>query len=100
MKQNKIIELQLTSVCHHHVGIYTPSPCADNSDNVAWSHHTVQLNRLDFADLPFWLGGMQRHTLILLSRQGTQAVVTCFRGAFLGLSGSGDMLDTMFLRRH
>lgn len=37
---------------------------------------------------------MQQHTLILLSRQGTQAVVTCFRGAFLGFSGSGsgDML--------
>ena len=30
-----------------------------------------------------------RHTLILLSRQGTQAVVTCLRPAFLGFSGSG-----------
>jgi hypothetical protein len=31
------------------------------------------------------------HTLILLSRHGTQAVVTCLRGAFFGRSGSGDM---------
>lgn len=33
------------------------------------------------------------HTLILLSRQGTQAVVTCLRGAFFGFSGSGDMAE-------
>lgn len=32
------------------------------------------------------------HTLILLSRHGTQAVVTCLRGAFFGRSGSGDMV--------
>lgn len=31
------------------------------------------------------------HTRILLSRQGTHAVVTCLRGAFFGFSGSGDM---------
>jgi hypothetical protein len=35
----------------------------------------------------------QAHTLILLSRQGTQAVVTCLRGAFFVLSGSGDMIS-------
>lgn len=67
---------------------------------MAWSRHTAQLNRLDFADLSSWLGRIRRHTLILLSRHGTQAVVTCFRGAFLGLSGSGDMVDTMFSRSH
>lgn len=32
------------------------------------------------------------HTLILLSRHGTQAVVTCLRGAFFVFSGSGDMV--------
>lgn len=31
------------------------------------------------------------HTLILLSRHGTQAVVTCLRGAFFDFSGSGDI---------
>jgi hypothetical protein len=29
-----------------------------------------------------------RHTLILLSRHGTHAVVTCFRGAFLVCDGA------------
>lgn len=32
------------------------------------------------------------HTLILLSRHGTQAVVTCLRGAFFVFSGSGDIV--------
>lgn len=31
----------------------------------------------------------RKRTLILLSRQGTQAVVTCLRGALLGFSDSG-----------
>lgn len=34
-----------------------------------------------------------RHTLILLSLQGTQAVVTCLRGAFLGRSDSCCMVS-------
>lgn len=37
------------------------------------------------------------HTLILLSRQGTQAVVTCFRGARLGFSDCGCMVISRFV---
>lgn len=33
-------------------------------------------------------GRSDRHTLILLSRHGTHAVVTCFRGAFLVCAGA------------
>lgn len=34
-----------------------------------------------------------RHTLILLSRHGTHAVVTCFRGVFLVCAGAADAAD-------
>lgn len=56
---------------------------------LAMGHRSIALH--ENGELSLQLACAFSPTLILLSRQGTQAVVTCFRGGFFGLSRSGDI---------
>jgi hypothetical protein len=74
-----------TFVYHRHADTCTASLSSDSSGNLVWHHHTgAKTISHDMMVLP-----IDRPTLILLSRQGTQAVVTCLRGALLDCSDCG-----------
>lgn len=71
-----------------------PSHCLVLDDgrankNTGNSNNPTNKAPTDKARRESWKKKKAQHTLILLSRQGTQAVVTCLRGVFFGFSGSG-----------
>jgi hypothetical protein len=88
-------ECILTCVCHLHADICNLCLSAGNFGSVVSTRRTEEkpLKKLFHRRSPRGeVGELEVRTRILLSRHGTQAVVTCFREAFLGLSGSGDMV--------
>ena len=99
-KQRQSERAKPTSAYHHRVGIYNPFPSSRSCGSSGWhrrtggncvspgEHYTKSDDRIQ---------ERSSHTLILLSRQGTQAVVTCFRGARLGFSDCGCMMISRFV---